>query len=250
LLDVATVHGGGTLPLVLIIGDPTPLAGRAALSESADTLVVVLVNLLAEFELVSDEARRNSSACLGVRSELSGIRVVIGPEAFDIIPGASADIVSLDLARVTESVDSPVSANLVEVFGIVGHPSVMALGTSLVTIAEVHGDVSDDLFRLTFDDSVTLSPSDVLNGGHGGVALAEASRSDMAVRADIVGRDRHSHHLVLELVSERLEVLRAILLDGDGVVTLGKDGLDGEEFVNLTIRVSLGPELGLDAVRL
>lgn len=73
---------------------------------------------------------------------------------------------------------------------------------------------------------------------------------DFVVGTGEVGGDGHGHHVVLELDSERLKVLGAVLLDGDSVLALGEDSLDGDEIGGVTILIDCGPEVGLDAVRL
>lgn len=128
----------------------------------------------------------------------------------------------------------------------------MALGTSLFTVTEVLCDTANDLLGRRLNNRVTASPDKVLDleVGVAGAVGIEAGVRDFVVGAGEVGGDGHGHHVVLELDSERLKVLRAVLLDGDGVVTLSEDSLDGDKIGGDTIGIDGGPEVGLDAVRL
>ena len=156
------------------------------------------------------------------------------------LSGASADIMSINFAGVAELVDSLVGANLVDVGFIVFLPSVMAFGTSLpflFAISKVLGCVSNNLFGFFFfDNRVAAGPSDVLDFQVGVAASigVEAGVRDIVVGTLEVGADRHGHLLVLELVSERLKVLGAVLLDDNGVVALSEDGLNRDKLAGLT----------------
>ena len=229
----------GALPFSFVVDSPREFTTGAVVSVSTDTLVVVLLGLPAVVEFSIYEAGRDSSASFGVASELLGVREVVGPKTVlgVYLSGASADIMSINFAGVAELVDSLVGANLVDVGFIVFLPSVMAFGTSLFAISKVLGCVSNNLFGFFFfDNRVAAGPSDVLDFQVSVAASigVEAGVRDIVVGTLEVGADRHGHLLVLELVSERLKVLGAVLLDDNGVVALSEDGLNRDKLAGLT----------------
>lgn len=236
----ATVKTRSALPFGFVVDSPGVFTTGTVVSVSADTLFVVLLAVSAVVKFSIYETIRDGSAGLSVASELLGVRKVVGPKAVlrVYLSGASAGVRSVNFAGVAEFVDSPVSANLVDVGCIVFLPSVMAFRTSLFAISKVLGCVSNNLFGFFFfDNRVAAGPPNVLNL-QVGCALTigvDAGGGDIVVGTLEVGADRHCHLFVLELASERLKVLGAVLLDDDGVVALSEDGLYRDKLAGLAI---------------